>query len=69
MVSSKKKVYIETTIPSLITARPSREFWENERHKYDLFISKYVLEECSKGDVDAAKKRMELLKDYGCLNC
>jgi len=78
--AAKKKVYIETTIPSVITARPSRdignlyhqevsrEFWENERHKYDLFISKYVLEECSKGDTDAAKKRMELLKDVTLLD-
>jgi len=76
----KKKVYIETTVPSVITARPSRdienlyhqevsrEFWENERHKYDLFISKYVLEECSKGDANAAKKRMELLKEVTLLD-
>jgi len=80
MQAAKKKVYIETTIPSVITARSSRdienlyhqeisrEFWENERHKYDLFISKYVLEECSKGDVNAAKKRMELLKEVTLLD-
>jgi len=71
----KKKVYIETTIPSVITAKPSRdirnlyrqeitrEFWEYERHKYDLYISQYVWEECEKGDKDAAKKRLELIKD------
>jgi len=80
MQIAKKKVYIETTIPSVITARPSRdignlyyqevsrEFWENERHKYDLFISKYVLEECSKGDDNAAKKRIELLKEITLLD-
>jgi len=50
-----KSVYIETTIPNLATGRPSRDtiiagrqaatmlFWENERIKYDLFISQYVL--------------------------
>jgi len=71
----KKKVYIETTIPSVITARSSRDitnayrqditkfFWENERHKYDLYISEYVWEECEKGDEDAAKRRLELIKD------
>jgi len=75
MDSSKKKVYIETTIPSLITARPSRDigelyrqqvakdFWEYERHKYDLYTSLYVVEECAKGDEEAAKRRFELIKD------
>ncbi|MDR3002197.1 MAG: type II toxin-antitoxin system VapC family toxin [Fibromonadaceae bacterium] len=69
----KKKVYIETTIPSIITARPSTDitktyrqnitkfFWENEKHKYDLCISEFVLEECSKGDPNAANRRMDLL--------
>jgi len=71
----KKSVYIETTIPSLITARSckntidtlrqqvSREFWEYERHKYDLCISRYVINECEKGDKDAAKRRLDLIKD------
>jgi hypothetical protein len=69
----KKSVYIETTIPSIISARPSRDiivayrqeitkaFWKNERHKYDLCISEYVLEECSRGDPNAANRRMDLL--------
>jgi hypothetical protein len=69
MEFSKKKVYIETTIPSLITARPSRDigelyrqqvakdFWEYERHKYDLYTRQYVIEECEKGDEDAANRR------------
>jgi predicted nucleic acid-binding protein len=70
-----KSVYIETTIPSLVTARPSRDikelfrqeeakdFWENERHKYDLYISRYVIEECEKGDTNAANKRLDLIKN------
>jgi hypothetical protein len=44
------KVYIETTIPSFLTSRPSnkliiagkqaltRQWWERRREKYDLFI-------------------------------
>ncbi len=75
MVSPKKSVYIETTIPSLVTARSSRDigvlfrqqmardFWEFERHKYDLYISTYVIEECEKGDKEAARRRLELIKD------
>ncbi|MCL1947135.1 MAG: type II toxin-antitoxin system VapC family toxin [Chitinivibrionia bacterium] len=71
----KKSVYIETTIPSLVTARPSsniielsrqyvaKNFWENERHKYDLCISQYVVKECEKGDEVAARRRLDLLKN------
>jgi len=75
MPVQKKSVYVETTIPSLITARTSRDlitayrqdisklFWEHERSKYDLFISQYVFAECSDGDPEAAKRRLELIKD------
>lgn len=68
-----KSIYIETTIPSLIAARQSRDmisaahqiitrsFWENERQNYDLYISQFVLDECSKGDPEAAKKRLDVI--------
>lgn len=71
----KKSVYIETTVPSYITARPSsdcskllrqlisQKFWENERHKYDLYISQYVIEECGNGDKEYAKLRLNLIRD------
>jgi hypothetical protein len=51
MDNERKTLYIETTIPSLLTSRPSTDiikagrqaatklFWDCERHKYDLFIS------------------------------
>ena len=67
------KVYIETTIPSFLTARPSnklilagkqaltRQWWERRREKYDLFISQYVLDEASKGDSEAAERRMNAI--------
>ena len=69
-----KSVYIETTIPSLMTSKPSRDmivavrqaatilFWENERHKYELYISQFVIDECSQGDVNTAKRRLELIE-------
>jgi len=75
MDSPKRSIYIETTVPSIITSRPSRdirnlyrqeiskEFWEYERQKYNLYISQYVVEECKRGDEDAAKRRLELIKD------
>jgi len=69
-----KSIYIETTIPSFATARPSRDtiiagrqastlmFWENERDKYDLFVSQYVIDECSFGDADAAERRLNFIR-------
>ncbi len=70
-----RKVYIETTIPSYITSRLSRdliiagnqqlsrEWWENERSSYDLYISEIVIAECRMGDTEAAKNRLDLLKE------
>ena len=67
----RQSVYIETTIPSYLAAHPSsnlivagkqavtREFFESERDRYDLYISEFVLRECEKGDPEAASRRME----------
>ena len=72
-----KKVSIETTIPSLATARRSRDaiiaghqaatlrFWEQERYKYDLYISPYVVDECADGD--AAQRRLDFIKGIALL--
>ena len=69
-----KSLYIETTIPSLATSKPSRDmiiagrqaatiyFWESERQKYDLYTSQYVIDECLQGDTEAAKRRLEFLE-------
>jgi hypothetical protein len=70
----RKSLYVESTIPSYATARISRDiivaakqsltqqFWENERNKYDLCIGQDVLNECQKGDMEAAKKRLAFLR-------
>ena len=69
----KSLVYIETTIVSYLTARPSnnlvtagrqqltRRWWENERGGYDLFISEFVVSEAEDGDPGAAKLRLSAL--------
>lgn len=66
----KKKVYLETSIVSYLTAKPSRdlilaahqeitrEWWEVLRQDFDLFVSQLVVDEASKGDAAAAKKRL-----------
>lgn len=68
----KLKVYIETTIPSYLAARPSRDLikaaqqqitreWWQTRDRFDLLVSQLVIEESSGGDPDAAKERLEAL--------
>ncbi len=69
----KPKVYLETTIPSLLTAWPSRDliiaadqqstrdWWENRRQDFELFVSPEVLDEAGQGDVEAARLRLEAI--------
>jgi predicted nucleic acid-binding protein len=68
-------VYIETTIPSYLVSEPSRDvviighqqltqnWWENEKKKYELFISEIVIEEISRGNPHYSKQRLEIIKD------
>ena len=68
-----RRIYIETTIPSYLTARPSRdivqaarqqltrEWWDVERRNYDLCISQIVLDEAAAGDTEAAQRRMAVI--------
>jgi hypothetical protein len=70
----KPKVYLETTIVSYLTARPSRDvvmaamlaqtkkWWDVERDRFDLFVSDIVIREARAGDVAAAHRRSEVLK-------
>jgi hypothetical protein len=68
------KTYIETTIVSYLTARPSRDLvraahqqitreWWDSRGDFTLFISQFVLDEAAAGDVDAAAQRIDALRD------
>ena len=69
----KPKVYLETTIPSYLTARPSRdlvtaahqqitrEWWDTRRHDFDLFVSQMVIDEASAGDPEATTRRLDVL--------
>lgn len=66
-------IYIETTIPSYLTAWPNselvtaarqqitREWWETRRHDFDLYVSQLVIDEASAGDPEAAARRLEIL--------
>jgi predicted nucleic acid-binding protein len=74
-----EKVYIETSIVSYLTARPSRdliaaaaqkatqEWWEKQRNRFELCISPVVLEEAAVGDIEAATKRLQALQKISIL--
>ena len=71
--SPRRTVYVETTIISYMTSRPSRDiivlarqeltrqWWEMERTRYRICISSQVVEEARIGDPSAARKRLALL--------
>jgi hypothetical protein len=69
----KPKVYIETTIPSYLTAwrspdlvmaanqETTKEWWDN-CEQFDLYVSAFVIQEARAGDPNAAKRRLEKLE-------
>src|SRR3972149_799804 len=72
----KELIYLETTVVSYYTSKPSRdiivlahqeitrEWWPKAIRRFDAFISEVVVEEASLGDPEAAKRRLEELKDF-----
>src|SRR5260370_30274618 len=72
MENMKPTVYIETTVPSYLTAWPSRDVvrageqqltrdWWAKRSAYELRVSSLVLLECGAGDAEAAALRLAAL--------
>ena len=39
----------------------TRDWWDNQRQQYELFVSRYVIDECSRGDPVAAQERLVFL--------
>lgn len=72
----KDAIYLETTVVSYYTSKPSRdiivlahqeitrEWWPKAVNRFDIFISEAVIEEDSAGDQEAARKRIEELKKF-----
>ena len=68
----RRRVYIETSVISYLTARPSKTIigaahqqitlaWWETRNQYELLVSESVLRECEAGDPGAAQKRLAAL--------
>jgi hypothetical protein len=76
----KPKLYLETTIPSYLVSKPSRdlrlaadqeqtlEWWEEHRSRFEIFISAVVLREVSKGNPEMAQRRVDALSQIPLLN-
>lgn len=66
------KVYLETSIISYLTAKPSNdiraaanqnitiEWWETQRNRFNLYVSEFVIAEISLGNPEAAAKRLAI---------
>ena len=76
----KETIYLETTVISYYTSKPSRdiivlahqeitrEWWDRALKRYAAFISEIVVEEAMAGDPEAAKKRLAILKKFSHLD-
>jgi predicted nucleic acid-binding protein len=71
----KPKVYVETTVLSYLTARPSRDvviaghqqitrdWWESCPHRFELVASELVVQEAGEGDARAVEDRLTTLRN------
>ena len=76
----KNRIYIETTIVSYCTARPSRDLmiaghqeatrdlWPELSTKYEAYISALVYEEAGKGDSDQSRMRLKAIEPFPMLD-
>jgi len=67
------RIYIESTIPSYVVARPARDllqaarqqltrdWWDLRREQHELFASQVVLDEVAFGETAMAQLRLDLL--------
>ena len=77
----KAKVYIETSVISYLTSRPSqdiviaghqqttRDWWATYRAQFDVVASQLVVQEASAGDPQAAQQRLAVLARAGVTRC
>ena len=76
----KRSAYLETTVIGYLAMRSSRdvrvaanqlstrEWWDDHRPSFDIFVSQFVLDECDQGDPTAADERRRYLKNIPVLD-
>ncbi len=72
----RPKLYLDTTIPSYLTSRRSRNetiarqqwltrlWWTIHREKFDVHVSEYVIDEARAGNPEAAARRLRALASF-----
>jgi predicted nucleic acid-binding protein len=72
----KESLYLETSVISYYNSRPSRDviilahqeitrqWWPKAINNFDIFVSEIVIKEASMGDQEAAKRRLDDLKNF-----
>jgi len=72
---AKKRVYIESSVLSYLTARPVNDgpnrnrqqltaMWWDRRHEWECVVSPTVMVEVARGDPDAAARRLEKAQSF-----
>lgn len=76
----ERTLYLETTVVSYFTARPSRdllvaghqeatrELWPSLTTLYDTYVSALVYEEAARGDAEQAARRLAAIKPFRMLD-
>lgn len=71
----KPKIYLETSVVSYLTSRPSRdlivaanqqitqEWWQVRRIGFELYVSQLVIQEAGAGDPNAAQQRLAIIAE------
>lgn len=79
-VSMKRTVYVETSVVSYFTARPSRDvvvaghqestrdFWVRLSSDFQAYVSALVYQESGRGDPEEAQKRLEAIAPFSMLD-
>lgn len=77
--AGRMRIYIETTIPSYLVARPARDivqaarqqltrdWWSLRKDRHDLFTSQIAIDEAAEGDPESAARRLEILNGISLL--
>lgn len=75
----KPRLYLETTIPSYLVARRSRDmriaadqeatesWWDSHRVDFEIFVSQVVVREVRRGDASLAVARMDRIREFSLL--
>lgn len=69
-------VYLKTTIIGYLAMQPSEvlriaanqqtthEWWSTRRHRFSIYVSRFVVSECAAGNSASAAERIRLLADF-----